>query len=51
MAFELKYRKDISQLQSDAAHSTDLKRTLVNNKARIHNAYASQHNAHITVKI
>lgn len=28
MAFELKYRKDISQLQSDAAHSTDLKRTL-----------------------
>ena len=28
MAFDLKYRKDISQLQSDAAHSTDLKRTL-----------------------
>ena len=28
MAFELKYRKDISQLQSDAAHSTDLTRTL-----------------------
>lgn len=28
MAFELKYRKDISQLQSDAHHSTDLKRTL-----------------------
>jgi APA family basic amino acid/polyamine antiporter len=28
MAFDLKYRKDITQLQSDAAHSTDLKRTL-----------------------
>ncbi len=28
MAFELKFRKDISQLQSDAVHSTDLKRTL-----------------------
>lgn len=28
MAFELRFRKDISQLQSDAAHSTELKRTL-----------------------
>lgn len=28
MAFDLKFRKDITQLQSDAAHSTDLKRTL-----------------------
>lgn len=28
MAFELRFRKDISQLQSDAAHNTELKRTL-----------------------
>jgi APA family basic amino acid/polyamine antiporter len=28
MAFELKYRKDISKLQSDAAHSNELKRSL-----------------------
>jgi APA family basic amino acid/polyamine antiporter len=28
MAFELKYRKDISQLQHDAVHSSELKRTL-----------------------
>lgn len=28
MAFDLKFRKDISRLQSDAEHSTDLKRTL-----------------------
>ncbi|MEY2719093.1 MAG: hypothetical protein RLZZ273_459, partial [Bacteroidota bacterium] len=27
MAFELRFRKDISQLQSDAAHNTELKRT------------------------
>jgi basic amino acid/polyamine antiporter, APA family len=28
MAFELRFRKDISQLQSDAVHNTELKRTL-----------------------